>query len=117
MVDLIYKTKFKNEYPFCYKEYIKIEGNLFKSLNSALDSLLFKFGIDIIVSPIYSEKDVLLGHTSSIKLYPQNKLNKKSEEIQIIENYRKFKSNNKAQKETLTYALKLLEEHLRISII
>ena len=108
---------FKAEYPNCYTEYLKIHGDTYHSFNSAIDSLLFSFGIGIVLIPVYSAKsDQLMGYKSIIKYYPDNKLKVKSADTVYIEDYKKFKTPEKANIATTIQALNVLEDALAFII-
>lgn len=107
------KINFKKEFPLTYKEYLNINGNEIINLNLSIDRLLFKFGIGMIITPVYSDKsDKLLGYESKMRIYPQNYWNIKEEDVIIIENFRQYKTLTKAEKVTIVYSLGFLEEKL-----
>lgn len=108
--DIISLKNFRTQYPHCFQEYQKMKGDTFNTLNSALDSLLFNFGIGIVVQPVYSNNDKFLGNVSSIKIYPFNKIGEQSSENKYIEDYKKFKIAEKATKVTTLKALEILED-------
>ena len=111
MIDVISISKLKNDFPYCYKEFNKI-----RCIN--IDSLLNSFGISIILNPINCAKtNKLLGYCSSIRIRPDNKMRKPSSEYIVIEDYKKFKTQIKAEKETVISALEVLENNLRMRII
>lgn len=101
---------FRTQYPHCFQEYQKMQGDTYKSLNSALDSLLFKFGIGIVLQQEYSKSDKFLGYKSYIRFYPFNKIGEQSIDIKYIEDSRKFKIEAKATKATTLKALEILED-------
>ncbi len=104
--------KFMEEYPNSYKAYESL-GKEYPSINSAVDALLCYFGLGFLVFPVYHETlDKILGYNSKIKVYPTNKFELESIDITVIEDYKKFKSREKAEKETIIYALNFLEEKL-----
>jgi hypothetical protein len=104
--------KFMAEYPKSYKAYESL-GIEYPSINSAVDALLCYFGLGFLVLPIYHETlDKILGFNSKIKVYPMNKFNLDCGDIVVIEDYKKFKSREKAEKETLICALNFLERKL-----
>ena len=106
--------KFMAEYPKSYKAYESL-GIEYPSINSAVDALLCHFGLGFLVYPIFHDKlDKVLGYNSKIKIYPTNSFNLDAEDRVIIEDYKKFKSREKAEKETLICALNFLEEKLSI---
>lgn len=104
--------KFMEEYPNTYKAYESL-GIKYPSINSAVDALLSYFGLGFLVIPVYHETlDKILGYYSKIKVYPTNKFNLDSSDVVVIEDYRKFESREKAEKETIICALNFLEEKL-----
>lgn len=104
--------KFMAEYPKSYKAYASL-GIEYPSINSAIDALLCHFGLGFLVFPIYHETlDKVLGYNSIIKIYPTNSFNLDIEDRVIIEDYKKFKSREKAEKETHICALNFLEDKL-----
>jgi hypothetical protein len=107
-------VKLQKEYPYCYEEFVKLRGQDYVSFNAAIDNLLITFGIGVVVVRVVSETEKFLGFTSYLKIYPQNQVNRESEDIKVIEDYKKFKSSSKAEQETTTYALNFLEEYLRL---
>jgi hypothetical protein len=110
--DMITIKKFMVEYPNSYKAYVSL-GIEYSSINSAVDALLFNFGLGFQVLPIFHETlDKILGFNSKIKVYPMNKFNLDCGDIVVIEDYKKFKSREKAEKETLICALNFLERKL-----
>jgi len=108
--DIISLKNFRTQYPHCFQEYQKMKGETYNSLNSALDSLLFKFGIGIVLQQEYSKSDKFLGHMSYIRYYPFNKIGEQSTDIRYIEDYKKFKIADKATKITTIKALEILED-------
>jgi hypothetical protein len=107
------KNTLQTSYPLCYKEYTKLSDNSFLSLISAIESLLFKFKIGVVIIPIHHQKsEVLLGHASHIKIYPQCPFNLEETEITIIQDFKKFKSFSKTQKVSFLSALDFLEDKL-----
>jgi len=106
--------KFMAEYPKSYKAYASL-GMEYPSINSAIDALLCHFGLGFLVFPIYHETlDKVLGYNSKIKIYPTNSFNLDVEDRVIIEDYKKFKSREKAEKETFICALNFLEDKLSL---
>jgi len=104
--------KFMAEYPKSYKAYISL-GIEYPSINSAIDALLCRYGLGFSVFPIYHEtSDKVLGYNSKIKIYPTNSFNLDIEDRVIIEDYKRFKSREKAEKETFICALNFLEDKL-----
>ena len=119
MTDIISKIKFKREYPFCFNEYLKNKGLGFISFNAAIDDLLFRFGLGVVLQQVFSETDKFLGYTSYIKVYQaySQKFVNPIADVKVIEDYKKFKSSEKAQKQTTICALDLLEDNLRMNLI
>jgi hypothetical protein len=106
--------KFMAEYPKSYKAYESL-GIEYPSINSAIDALLCRFGLGFSVFPIYHEtSDKVLGYNSKIKIYPTNSFNLDIEDRLIIEDYKRFKSREKAEKETFIGVLNFLEEKLSL---
>jgi hypothetical protein len=104
--------KFMAEYPNSYKAYVSLCIE-YPSIYSAVDALLCYFGLGFLVFPVYHETlDKILGYNSKIKVYPTNKFDLDSSDIVVIEDYKKFKSREKAEKETIICALNFLEEKL-----
>jgi len=112
--NFIQPKEFSKNYPNCYTEYMKLNGDSHKSLNHALDSLLFHFGIGVVLLQVYSKFEKFLGYRSFIKFYPGNKVMEESREICYIEDYKKFKIAEKANKITTLRALDILESKLSL---
>jgi hypothetical protein len=112
MRNTLSRTKLQKEYPKCFKEYLRIHGDEYLDFMYSVDVLLFNFGIKIIVNRIDSMKKKTLGYTSIIEFTENNKLNRLSEAIVEIEDYRKYKSYDKARTATFISALNMLEEML-----
>lgn len=109
---MITVKKFMEEYPKSYKAYLVL-GREYPSVNSAVDALLCHFGLGFLVDSVYHEiYDKILGFRSKIKVYPINEFGLESCDIVVIEDYKKFKSREKAEKETIICALNFLEEKL-----
>ena len=87
-----------------------MNGETYTNLNSALDSLLFKFGIGIVLQQVYSDNEKFIGYKSFIKFYPQNKIGEECGQIRYIEDSKKFKVAEKATKATMIKALEILED-------
>jgi hypothetical protein len=116
--DVITITKFKREYPKSFAKFIEIDGDKSVSINLGIDSLLFHFGITIITQTVYdSNTSKILGHESFIKILPTNILKLESQTQRFIQDYKKFKNYDKAEKATILYALNLLEEALSLRSI
>ncbi len=104
--------KFMAEYPKSYKAYTSL-GIEYPSINSAMEELFCYFGLGILVFPIYhATLDKVLGYNSKIKIYPMNSFNLDAGDRVIIEDYKKFKTREKAEKETFVCALNFLEDKL-----
>jgi hypothetical protein len=107
------KIKLKESFPLCYKEFVKLNGHEAENFNNAIDNLLITFGLGMIVSPVYSEKtDNVLGYISKLRIYPQNELSLKSEDIVVNSDFNRIKSLYNAQLETMKFSLNFLEQRL-----
>ncbi len=104
--------KLEQEYPLCFDEFMKLKGNEFRNVNSAIDNLLVSFGVGVITVPVVSDNEKLLGYKTMIRIYPANSLELKSEDIDFIEDFKKFKSSKRAEEVTVKEALKMLERNL-----
>lgn len=94
---------------------MKYGGDNYKTFDGAIDSLLYHYGLSLIISPIYSVDDTkVLGHISKIKIHPQNPFGMEIEQFDVIEDYKRFKSREKAYEETLRQAFNYLEEKLHM---
>lgn len=107
------KINLKDEFQLSYKEFILTNENSRISLRLGLDRLFIKYGIGFNVIPVYSYKsNKILGYKSKMKIYPINFWNLESEEINVIEDFKYYKSLSKAEKITTLFVLKYLEEKL-----
>ncbi len=104
--------KLEQEYPLSFEEFKKLKRNEFRNVNSAIDNLLFSFGIGVITVPVLSENEKLLGYKTKIRIYPTNSLELISEDIDFIEEFKKYKSPKRAEEATVEEAVKLLERNL-----
>lgn len=108
------KAMLKKQFPYCFTAYKNYGGDNYKTFAIAIDSLLCNYGLSIIVSPVYSGDDVkVLGHISKIKIHSENPFGIEIEQFNVIEDYKKFKSQEKANEETLRQAFNYLEEKLQ----
>lgn len=118
MMNPIYisRAKFKKEYPKCFEEFLKFDGDRYLEINTAMDSFIFHIGIGII-TPLITDKsgEKILGYKSIVKFYPQNKCRKNPDEYYYIEDYKRYKAAWRAYKATLIHVLDNLEDLLLMS--
>jgi hypothetical protein len=106
-------SKLRKDYPLCYAELMKQGAGGFSDIYSALDSILHRFGIGVLAHPIHSDRTgKLIGHTSTLKIYPDNPIKRDACELTCIEDFRKFKTLDKAKKVSFMAGLDMLEEYL-----
>lgn len=109
--DYISRNKLKKDYPKCFENFLKFNGDSYYNFNTAIDSFLYSFGIGII-TPFITDKtgERILGYQSILKYYPDNKCGFTPGEHYYIEDYKKFKTAFKAMKATIIHSLDILEE-------
>ena len=113
--EIISLNNLEKQYPNCYNEFVKISGKKFISVNLAIDSLLFHFGITLIVIPIINSKNNLtMGPETFIRYLPGNILNMDPLDEQYIQDFKKYKDYDKAEKATSLRALDILEDSLAL---
>ena len=108
------RTWLKKDFPLCFAEFIKHGGDSFPNLDSALDSLLFKFGMGMIAPAIYAgDTERILGHESYMIFYPNNVMKEEARKDLVIQDFKNFKNLDKAKRVTYLACLEHLEQFLR----